>query len=385
MAIFARWVLRHGRAIVLASALVFVASVGGMMKLEVETRFTDYFRASSPISKGLNFIDSRIGGTTPLEVVLRIDNSGKPGGERKTFLDEEYYAKLEEAHRILAEDEFTGAERVKGTALSLASLRAEGRKLLEGTAMAPFANQPLRFLLPMAETLLGKEQVRDLVRDYVNEDYTVARLQVRIRETSSRLSRQELLGGLRARLASRPALADVSPRVTGVFVLYTNMLRSLATSQEQTLGMVVAALFLMLWILFRSLRMALLGLVPNVLPILFILGTMGWAGISLDMMTIMIASVSMGMAVDATIHYTFRYAKEVRAGVPPEEAVIRSHESIGQAILFTAITVVGGFWVLVFSNFKPTIYFGMFTSLAMAAALMASLVLLPVLLRRFVR
>jgi predicted RND superfamily exporter protein len=168
-----------------------------------------------------------------------------------------------------------------------------------------------------------------------------------------------------------------------MFVLYANMLRSLVTSQEQTLGMVAAALLLMLWMLFRSLRLALLGLVPNVLPIVLVLGLMGWLGIPLDMMTIMIASVAMGQAVDATIHYTFRWQAERRGGATADDAILLSHGSVGRAIFVTAFTVVGGFWVLVFSNFKPTIYFGIFTSVAMASAIAASLVLLPVLLRRW--
>lgn len=381
MAAVARWTIAHGRPIVLASLLVLVASVAGILRLDVETRFTDYFRASSPISRGLNFIDARIGGTTPLEVILRTPEPA-PGAARATFFEEEQYAKLKRVHDLLAGLD-GGKER--GPVLSLASLREEGRRLLAGTPMAPLAGQPLTMLLPVARTMLGKERIDGILRDYVSEDGTAARLQVRIKETNPDLRREDLLAGLRARIAADPALADVSPRVTGVFVLYANMLRSLRTSQVQTLGMVVGALLLMLWVLFRDLKVAVLALVPNVLPILFILGTMGWLHITLDMMTIMIASVAMGQAVDATIHYTFRYRNELADGATPEEAIVLAHGSIGKAIFFTAVTVVGGFWVLVFSKFKPTIWFGVFTSLAMAAALLASLVLLPVLLRRFVR
>lgn len=373
MRALARWTLDHPGAIMVGAAVVLAVSVAGVARLKVETRFTDYFRAASPISRGLDFIDRRIGGTTPLEVTLRGDRPGY-------FLEEENFARVRAAHEALS--------RIPeaGTVLSLASLRIEGDKILKVAMPMLAANPPpLRNLVMMSENMLGKEQVRELVRDYVNDDYTVARLQVRIRETAPTLSRQELLANLRATLESDPVVAAAQPKVTGMFVLYTNMLRSLSSSQEQTLGMVVAALLVMLWVLFRDLRTALIGLVPNVLPILLVLGTMGWAGIPLDMMTIMIASVSMGMAVDATIHYTFRYRRERSQGVEPDEAVQRAHESIGRAIFFTALTVVGGFWVLVFSNFKPTIYFGMFTSLAMASALMASLVLLPVLLRRFGR
>jgi len=371
MAALGRWTLGHGTPILVGSAAVFVASVAGMARLEVETRFTDYFRAASPIAQGLGFIDRRIGGTTPLEVVLRGDRPGY-------FLEEENFRRLEEVHAYLR------SIPEAGTVLSLASLKIEGTKILE-SAMPGSAAQspPLKTLVEMSENLLGKAEVRRLVGDYASEDYATVRLLVRIRESSPTLSRQRLLADLREFLAGRPGLAETRPVVTGMFVLYTNMLRSLAVSQANTLGMVVAALFGMLWFLFRDVRTALLGMAPNVLPILFILGAMGWAGIPLDMMTIMIASVSMGMAVDATIHYTFRWRNEVAAGVAPDDAILRSHESIGQAIAYTSVTVVGGFWVLVFSNFKPTIYFGVFTSLAMAAALLASLVLLPVLLRRW--
>ncbi len=373
MTALARWTLARPAVILGASAVVLVVSAAGVARLKVETRFTDYFRAGSPLAVGLDFIDRRIGGTTPLEVTLTGDAPGY-------FLEEENFARLRTVHERLA------AVPEAGTVLSLVSLRAEGQKILE-TAMPALARKPppLKGLVKMSERMLGEEAVRELVRDYVDPEYRVARLQVRIRETADTLERQSLLADLRRDLAADPAVAAVAPRVTGMFVLYTNMLRSLATSQEQTLGLVVAALLAMLWALFRDIRTALIGMLPNVLPILFILGTMGWAGIPLDMMTIMIASVSMGMAVDATIHYTFRYRAERAAGVAPDDAVVRSHESIGRAILFTAFTVVGGFWVLVFSNFKPTIYFGVFTSLAMAAALLASLVLLPVLLRRWGR
>jgi predicted RND superfamily exporter protein len=366
------WTLRRPGVVAAVSAVVLVASVAGVLRLKVETRFTDYFREGSALAQGLDFIDRRIGGTTPLEVILEGD---APGYWRK----EENYARLRRVHdRMLQVKE-------AGNVLSLVSLRIEGEKLLSAMMPGAAPTMSLEQYLGMAEARLGKERVRALVGDFVTADWRTARVQVRIRETAPTLDRQELLASLRADLPGLLEGGGAPPRgeVTGMFVLYTNMLRSLVASQEQTLGLVAAALLLMLWTLFRSLRLALLGLVPNILPIVLVLGAMGWMGIPLDMMTVMIASVAMGQAVDATIHYTFRWQAERAGGVSPDDAVLRAHGSVGRAIFFTAFTVVGGFWVLVFSNFKPTIYFGIFTSVAMASALLASLLLLPVLLRRF--
>ena len=169
-------------------------------------------------------------------------------------------------------------------------------------------------------------------------------------------------------------------RVTGILVLFNNLLESLFDSQIKTLGMVFIAIYLMLVALFRSFYLALLGIVPTSLPVLLVLGTMGLAGISLDMMTIMIASVTFGIAVDNVIHYTHRYRLEFQRSQDYEQALFRSHNSIGLAILYSSLTIVAGFGILALSNFIPTIYFGVFTSMAMAAALLGSLTLLPMLI-----
>jgi predicted RND superfamily exporter protein len=367
------WTLRRPWLVLVGAAVVLVASVAGLVRLKVETRFTDYFRKGSTLAEGLDFIDRRIGGTTPLEVLLEGDAPGY-------WLEERNFARLRGVHERLA-----GIPEA-GNVLSLHSLRIEGEKLLETMFPGGGSRMTLKGYLDMAEQRFGKEKIRALVADYVTEDWKTARLVFRVKETSPTLDRQALLESLRADLPGIVGPGEGPPPravVTGMFVLYANMLRSLVTSQEQTLGMVAAALLGMLWMLFRSFRLAVLGLVPNVLPIVLVLGLMGWLGIPLDMMTIMIASVAMGQAVDATIHYTFRWQAERRDGASPDDAVLLSHGSVGRAIFVTAFTVVGGFWVLVFSNFKPTIYFGIFTSVAMASAIVASLVLLPVLLRRW--
>ncbi|MHC4820420.1 MAG: efflux RND transporter permease subunit [Planctomycetota bacterium] len=367
----AKWTIRNPAPIIAGGALMFAIAIAGILKLEVETRFTDYFKEDNPIAQGLDFIDRRIGGTIPVEVILRGDGEGY-------FLEKENFERVRRVH------DYLDAIPETGTVLSLASVQVEGTKVMNH--VMGFPGEPeIGPLVTMLQNNMGQEATRKELREYVSEDFSVARLQVRVRETAETLKRQELLKGLREFVRDDAVVAEGNPKVTGMFVLYTNMLQSLTTSQEATLLLVIAALWVMFLALFRSFKIATLAMIPNVIPILFTLGTMGLAGIPLDMMTIMIASVSMGMAVDATIHYTHRYLAERKAGRDPNRAVIRCHESIGQAVMFTDVTVAGGFWVLIFSNFKPTIYFGLFTSVATVAAILAALVLLPVLLRRFAK
>ena len=369
----ARWSLRHDRAVLLLAAVAALLAIVGISRLRVETRFTDYFRADSPISRGLDFIDRKMGGTTPLEVVLSGDRPG-------FFLEDEAYEKLEAIHDHLASLPEIGSVK------SLVSLRREGEKI--AGVMFPSVNVgglPLSQLVTLSESVLGQRELRRLIADYAAADFSVVRCVARVRESSPSLGRRALVSDLERFVGEDGRLEGLSARVTGVFVLYANMLESLVSSQIQTGLAVSAALLVMLWALFRRLRIALIGLATNLVPVAAVLGVMGWWSVPLDMMTIMIASVSLGLAVDATIHYVFRYQEERRAGRSVEEALVASHGSIGRAVLYTAMTVIGGFWVLVFSNFKPSIHFGVMTSFAVAASLASSLTLLPVLLRRFAR
>jgi predicted RND superfamily exporter protein len=175
-------------------------------------------------------------------------------------------------------------------------------------------------------------------------------------------------------------LTDQQIHFTNMFVLYNNMLDSLFRSQIMTIGMVFLGIFLMFLVLFRSIYLALIAIVPNIIPVALVLGTMGWLGISLDMMTITIASITIGISVDDTIHYIHRFRKEFPTDRNYSATVNRCHRSIGRAIFYTTVTITIGFSILVLSNFIPTIYFGLFTGLAMVIALLADLILLPKLL-----
>lgn len=354
-------VLEYRWGILVVSVALVGASIVGVARIKVETKFIDYFDDESDIYQGLAFIDQEMGGTTSLEVILtgkRPRYFEKPDNLEKLRVVEEYFRKRPEI----------------GTVLSLASVVHWFEGLLEQSQKPGPART--RNALWLVRSALGKEGLRG----YVSEDFKTARVFVRARETSAVLNRASLLDDLRSFLESDARLGEVEKRITGVFLLYTNMLESLVRSQVQSFAAAFVAVLIMLSVLFRSFWVGLIAMVPNVLPILFVLGAMGFAGIHLDLATIMIASVSLGIAVDGAIHYLFRFQRELKACGSYREAVLRSHDSIGRAILVTAVTVMVGFATLGLSNFKPTAYFGLLTSFAMATALFGALTVLPALL-----
>jgi len=351
---------RRSGFVIGGSCALLALGIFGISKLEVENRFIDYFREHTPISRGLRIIDERMGGTTSLEIVLQ-------GGKTDYWLEPEKLALLRRIHRFVE-----GMPNV-GKVNSLDSLIAILTEVNNGIA-------PNRFILNLARASLSGPMKQAYLHPYVTEDFSTARVFVRIRESSPTLRRDAMLEELRTFLHRELSLSDEQFRVTGLFVLYNNLLKSLFDSQIKTVGMVFAAIYCMLILLFRSFYLALVVVLPALLPIFVILGTMGLMRISLDMMTIMIASVTMGIAVDNMIQYTFRYRSEYRAGHGYHDAAKRSHNSIGLAILYSNLTIITGFGILALSNFIPTVYFGLFTGMAMAAGFSASLTLLPVLL-----
>jgi predicted RND superfamily exporter protein len=344
------------------AAVVLAVGITGMMRLRVENRFIDYFRRNTPISRGLTLIDNRLGGTTSLEVVL-------DGGHPDYWLEPRHLETLQKLHGYLE-----GMPDV-GKVSSLCSLLQILTRVNDGVP-------PNRLVLNVARMSLSEKMQQAYLLPYVTKDFSKARILVRIRESSPRLDREAMLRQLGSYMYGELKLSHQEAHITGLFVLYNNLLQSLFDSQIKTLALVFFVIYLMLVGLFRSLYLAFIALIPAVLPVFLILGTMGWLRISLDMMTIMIASVTCGIAVDNMIQYTFRYREEFRKDRNYSSAMFRSHNSIGVAILYASMTIIAGFGILSFSNFIPTIYFGLFTSLAMAAGFSGSLTLLPLLISR---
>lgn len=352
---------RHRRWFIAGiAAAVLVLGTFGIARLQVENRFIDYFRRSTPISRGLTLIDNRLGGTTSLEIVL-------DGKKSDYWLEPENLETLRKLHRYVEQMPNVGKVSSLFTLVEILTRVNDG---------VP----PNQFILNIARTSLTERMRHAYLLPYVTADFSKARVFVRIRESSPTLNRDAMLRQLRAFIRDDLRLPDDGAHITGLFVLYNNLLKSLFDSQIKTLGLVFVVIFLMLMALFRSTYLALIAIVPAVLPVFMILGTMGWVGISLDMMTIMIASVTCGIAVDNMIQYVFRFRSEFYKDRDYRAATFRSHNSIGLAILYASLTIIAGFGILALSNFIPTVYFGVFTSMAMLAGFLGSLTLLPMLL-----
>jgi hypothetical protein len=219
-----------------------------------------------------------------------------------------------------------------------------------------------------------------VIDPYVSVEHNQLRYAIRVKDSEKGLKRNLLLKTIRQGLVEQLELKEEHVYLTGLLVLYNNMLQSLFKSQILTLGIVVLALMAMFWLLFRSVKVALIAIVPNLLAVGTVLGFMGWLNIPLDMMTITIAAISMGIAVDNTIHYIYRFKKEFLINRQYTNTLHLCHGSIGYAMYYTSVTIIIGFSILVLSNFLPSIYFGLLTGLAMLIALFAALTLLPQLL-----
>ena len=394
-------VLRAPRWVVLFSLAILAVSIWGTSKITVETKFIDYFLKKSPIYQGLDYIDNRMGGTTPLEVILTSDKPGyfkspeglaaleasarffdtvpETGNVRsfKTLLDEvkKGMTGAQDAQVIGVVDAFAGrkvAWRCEAGHVKWEGVKEEPRVGAVRTAECRECGRETKQTLDRIEP--------GLVGEFCNWNFTVSRVLVRMKETAPTLNRDRVLGALKTHLASRGGaeLKGLEARPTGIFLLYSNMLNTLIKATRETFILAVIAIFIMLCWLFRSPKLAILVLLPQVLPVFLVLAVMGFTGIALDMVTVVIASVAMGIGIDAAIQYTVRFKLEVAAaGGDIPTAVRRSHATIGRAILIATSIVFAGFIILMFSNFKPTIWFGMFTGLAILMGLFASLTTLP--------
>jgi predicted RND superfamily exporter protein len=237
--------------------------------------------------------------------------------------------------------------------------------------------------LALAQNALPADIAALLVDPYYDSARDEARITVRVKETSRSLRRAEFLRDLRARLDEVGGLDEGQSRFTGMLVMYNNVLQSLFASQILTLGAVFAVILVMFWLLFRSLSLALLALAPNLLAAGLVLGIMGLMGIPLDIMTITIAAIVVGIGVDNCIHYVHRFKREFPRDRDYLATMYRCHGSIGRALYYTTLTLVIGFSTLTLSNFNPSIYFGVLTVIAMTAAVIGALLLLPRLILLF--
>ena len=402
-AFFARITTRFGNGVLLFSLVLAIASGWGISKLVVENSFINYFDEKTEIYQGMLVIDQRLGGTTPLDVVVRFPaEDWEEASDESVSTDKEFSGADDEES---FDDDFEGGfddgfgeeedsdkywfttdkvDRIKQVHAYVDSLPQIGKVVSFATMIevaetlngAPLTNVELALLY----SAIPDEFKELILKPYISVENNEARISMRIIDSDLSLNRNALLQQIQNELHTKLGLDVEEYKLSGMMVLYNNMLQSLFQSQIMTLGFVFVGIMLMFLVLFRSFIISIIAVIPNILAAAVILGAMGWTGVPLDMMTITIAAITIGIGVDFSIHYIHRFSAEFPKDCDYKRTLHRCHGSIGRAVFYTALTIVAGFSILAMSNFIPTIYFGVLTSLAMIIALIAALTLLPQLI-----
>ena len=372
--------------VLITTAVVIILSVIGISRLEVENSFINYFNKNTEIYKGMKLIDEELGGTTPLEVILKFPNKENVKSEEDDDFeewedndssnDEKYWFTKDKIDKITIIHNYLDGLPEIGKVLSFSSIIDVATQLNN--------NKPLGTLeMGVLYSKIPQSIKSEIIDPYISIKDNEARISLRIIDSQENLRRNDLIKKINYDLKNEFNLDESEYKLAGVLILFNNLLQSLFKSQILTLGLVMIGILAMFIVLFRNIKLALIGVVPNFIAAFFILGIIGLLGIPLDMMTITIAAITIGIAVDNSIHYIYRFKEEFKKIKNYEKTMNECHATFGVAILNTSITIVFGFSILVLSKFIPTIYFGLFTGLAMLLAMISVLTLLPSLILMF--
>lgn len=390
-AYLARLTETQGNKILVLALMLTIVSGAGIARLRVENSFINYFSDDTEIYQGLKLIDEKLGGTTPLEILVRFEDDSDDVltpedlaemTKEEIAMEREYlearankpelWFTPDKVRRIKDVHDYLEGLPEIGKVLSLASTV----RVAEDLAEKELDGMELAILY----TKIPLKVRKSLIDPYVSINDNEARILARVLDSKPDLRRKELLETVRRDLVTKLEFEEQDVTVSGLLVLYNNMLQSLFKSQIKTIGVVMLGIAIMFLVLFRSVTLSIIGILPNLLGAVVVLGVMGWAGIPMDMMTITIAAITIGIAVDNGIHYIYRFREEYALTNSYVETLHVCHSNIGKAVSYTTMTIIFGFSILMFSNFIPTIYFGVLTGAAMFIALLAALTVLPKLI-----
>ena len=372
---------KNTKTIFTSAIVIIIISIFGITKLEVENSFINYFDKETEIYKGMKLIDEELGGTTPLNIIIKFPKKEEDFDTDDDWEEEEkdeakYWFTRNKIDKITQVHDYLDGLDAVGKVISFASMvrvaeDLSGGKKLQGLEMG------------VLYTKIPDSIKKEIIDPYISIENNEARIGLRILDSKENLRRNELIKKINYDLKNKLGLKQDEYKLAGILILFNNLLQSLFKSQILTLGVVMAGITLMFLILFRNLHLSLIGVVPNFMAAFLILGIIGLLGIPLDMMTITIAAITIGIAVDNSIHYIYRFKEEFKKTNDYNLTLEKCHNTVGVAILNTSITIVFGFSILVLSNFIPTIYFGVFTGIAMLLAMLSVLTLLPKLILTF--
>jgi len=380
----AKVTINSGKSIYAVFLLVTLITIYGLNQLKVENSFINYFRSDTEIYKGMQLIDNELGGTTPMDIIIKFDDSESSVekdeyedllGEEEESLESNWFT-TDKVNKIKYVHDYLDNNKYIGKVLSFAS----------SIRVAEIVNNN-KELNSLEMSLLYKklpDEVKEIaVTPYLSIENNEARINVRIIDSNPNLRRADFIEKIQNDLNQDTYLKSEQITLSGILLLYNNMLQSLFDSQIMSLGFVMLIIAAMFLILFKSIALMIIGIVPNLISALLVLGIMGIMKLPLDMMTITIAAITVGIAVDNSIHYIYRFKEELKVCKDYKKTIMICHSTIGKAIFFTGITVIFGFSILIMSNFIPTIIFGVLTGFAMFVALIAVLTLLPRMLISF--
>ena len=392
---FANLVIQKPSQILILFTIVFAISISGITKLTAENQFIKAFKEDTEIFQGLSVIDSQLGGTTPLDIIIEADPDFFNAEDDENiieddFFDEAFFEDDDGEYDIGGDSYWYNSYRLKTIEAVhdyLESLNEAGKVISFDTTMDVLqtlndGDEMDTFFLSVLYKKVPDDVKEALFDPYLSEDGNQLRISFRVYESYPDLQRGALLKKIKRDLTSELGLKESQVKLTGMLVLYNNVLESLITSQILTIGFVFAAIMIMFLFLFRSIKFAVIAVIPSIVASSSVLGLMGLMNIPLDIMTITIAAICIGIGVDHSIHYVHRFREEILDSSHTDVAIKNAHNSTGQAIYYTSVIIILGFSILAFSNFIPTIYFGLFTAFAMLLALFANLTLLPVLLMK---
>ena len=380
---FAKISQNNHKVIFTITGIVIILSLIGISRLEVENSFINYFDKKTEIYKGMKLIDEKLGGTTPLEVILKFPKKEKKieddsdefedWGDENDEDNKKYWFTKDKIDKISSVHNYLDGLPQVGKVLSFSSI----------IEVATFLNnnKPLGTLeMGVLYSKIPESIKTEIIDPYISIENNEARINLRIIDSQKNLRRNDLIKKINYDLKNEIGLTESEFKLAGVLILFNNLLQSLFKSQILTLGLVMIGIFAMFVILFKNIKLSLIGVVPNFIAAFFILGIIGLLGIPLDMMTITIAAITIGIAVDNSIHYIYRFKEEFKNLNDYNKTLAICHSTVGKAILNTSITIVFGFSILILSKFIPTIYFGIFTGIAMLLAMISVLTLLPSLI-----
>jgi len=372
------------KVIFFITGVIIILSLVGISRLEVENSFINYFSKDTEIYKGMKLIDEKLGGTTPLEVILKFGEKEKNnedeedefenwGNEDSGENERKYWFTKDKIDRISKVHNYLDSLPEVGKVLSFSSIIDVATSLNK--------NKPLGTLeMGVLYSKIPESIKTEIIDPYISIEDNEARISLRVIDSQEDLRRNNLIKKINHDLKNEIGLNEKEFKLGGVLILFNNLLQSLFKSQILTLGFVMIGILGMFIILFKNIKLSLIGVIPNFIAAFFILGIIGLLGIPLDMMTITIAAITIGIAVDNSIHYIYRFKEEFNKLNDYNKTISKCHSTVGKAILNTSITIVFGFSILILSKFIPTIYFGIFTGIAMLLAMISVLTLLPSLI-----